>query len=100
MNGTLLRALIALAIVFALSCRCVFLVRRSNVASSWLQLFGAMGFLAVVASHICEGLNLFPWMAWGRPSSAGHYFDLTSAVVGITLFCAGFLLSVISKKHT
>jgi len=58
----------------------------------WLLVFG-FGCLAVVfLTHIAEKLNLFPVMGWGLPDSPGHYLDLTSAVVGCTLFLVGAFL--------
>jgi len=39
------------------------------------------------SSHVSEALHLFP--GWGLEHSAGHYLDLSSAVVGLTLFPVG-----------
>jgi hypothetical protein len=47
----------------------------------------------VVLTHIAEKLDLFPGMGWGLPDSAGHYVDLTSAVLGCALLIAGVLIS-------
>jgi hypothetical protein len=46
----------------------------------------------VVLAHGCEALHLFPRMHWGEEHSAGHYLDLSSAVLGLTLFPLGFVL--------
>ena len=43
----------------------------------------------VVLTHLCEALGLFPWMHWGLEDSFGHYLDLSSAVLGLTLFPIG-----------
>ncbi len=51
----------------------------------------------VVLTHICEALGLFPWMGWGAEHSAGHYLDLSSAVLGLTLFPAGYLIRLVTK---
>ena len=48
--------------------------------------------LAVVLTHVCEALNLFPSMQWGDDHSIGHYLDLTSAILGFTMFPVGYLL--------
>jgi hypothetical protein len=36
-------------------------------------------------------------MHWGREHSVGHYLDLTSAVLGLTLFPLGYLFYAIKK---
>ena len=36
-----------------------------------------------------KGLGLFPLMHWGMENSAGHYVDLSSAILGLTLFPVG-----------
>ncbi len=69
-----------------------FAKRRSLPA--FLQLAGSGFLVVVVLTHICEALGLFPAMRFGEPDSAGHYLDLTSAVLGVTLVAAGFLLRV------
>jgi hypothetical protein len=72
----------------------VSLTRFRRVKSRWLlvQLVGAAALVVVACTHVCEALGWFPWMGWGRGRSAGHYLDLSSAIVGITLFPIGFLL--------
>jgi len=47
--------------------------------------------MIVVLAHLCEALKLFPSMGWGLSASAGHYLDLGSAVLGLTLFPIGYL---------
>ena len=58
--------------------------------------------MLVVLTHLCEALHLFPWMRWGSEHSIGHYLDLWSAVLGLTLFPIGYLLVRIlhSLLHT
>src|SRR2546428_4946959 len=58
---------------------------------SFLQLFGAACLLVVGLCHICEAVDLFPWMHWGSQRSVGHYLDLSSCVLGLTLFPAGYI---------
>jgi hypothetical protein len=36
-------------------------------------------------------------MGWGKAHSAGHYLDLSSAVVGVTLLPVGYLLQMRRK---
>jgi hypothetical protein len=48
------------------------------------------------SSHVSEALHLFP--GWGLERSAGHYLDLSSAVVGLTLFPLGYFLQSACKS--
>jgi hypothetical protein len=98
MNATAAKAVVALLPVSILFLGSVLLFARRTAASS-LQLIGA-GCLAVVAlAHVCEGIGLLPFMHWGMEHSAGHYLDLTSAVLGLTLFPIGYLLHAIADRH-
>jgi ABC-type amino acid transport system permease subunit len=65
-------------------------VRRRTVCT-FVQLLGAACLIVVVFTHISESLHLFPWMRWGLEDSPGHYLDLVSAILGLTLFPAGYL---------
>ena len=42
-------------------------------------------------AQVCEALELFPWMGWGLQDSVGHYLNLASAGLGLSLFPAGYL---------
>jgi succinate dehydrogenase/fumarate reductase cytochrome b subunit len=98
MNVTLLKALVLLvpaALLFSYSL--VLFWRRTPWSA--LQLVGATCLVIVVLTHICEALRLFRWMQWGAEHSAGHYLDLSSAVVGLTLFPAGYLLRLVTKRR-
>ena len=53
-----------------------------------------------VIAHVCEAFGLFPWMGWGRPDSAGHYLDLVSAVIALTLFPVGFVWHALRAPAT
>src|SRR5438094_2592659 len=99
MNPTLLRAILAL--VPALALLAVFLIRfaRTKSAGSLLQLLGAAFLLVVVLAHLCEGLGILPWMHWARPHSIGHYLDLASAVLGVTLVPLGYVLVRKRGRH-
>jgi len=96
---TLYNALIALVpVCMLLSGSAVLFVRRKAV-TSFVQLLGSAGLLLVVLAHICEALKLLPWMHWGREHSIGHYFDLVSAVLGLTLFPIGYLLHALKERR-
>jgi len=71
---------------------------REKILSSFLQLVGAGCLVVVVLAHLCEALQLFPWMHWGSKHSVGHYLDLGSAVLGLTLFPIGYLLRALTQR--
>jgi hypothetical protein len=62
-----------------------------------LQLSGAACLAMVVLTHIAEAFHLISVMGWGLANSAGHYLDLVSAVLGVTLLSLGFFGSVLSR---
>ena len=88
---TLIKALNALALVCMLFSGSAVLSFPRKTVCSFLQLLGTGCLMVVVLTHICEALHLFPWMRWGNEDSVGHYLDLTSAVLGLTLFPIGYL---------
>lgn len=98
MNFTLLKALIALIPVGLLLFGSIILFLRSKVIDSFMQLLGAGCLVAVILTHVCEALHLFPAMQWGLEHSTGHYLDLACAVLGLTLFPAGYLLHACARK--
>ena len=67
--------------------------------SSFLQLVGAAGLVAVVLTHVFEGLRVFPRMGWGSQHSVGHYLDLLSAIVAVTLFSLGYLIHAVNARE-
>jgi hypothetical protein len=97
MNITLVTALVALAPVCMLFSGSAVMFFREKRVPSFLQLLGAGCLGVVVLAHICEALDLFPWMHWGDEHSVGHYLDLGSAILGLTLFPLGYLLHVLTK---
>ena len=99
MNVTLLKALVALAPAGILLVGAVLLFLRERTLGSFLQMLGAGCLVVVVLTHLCEALNLFPWMQWGQEHSVGHYLDLWSAVLGLTLFPIGYLLHALTKRR-
>ena len=100
MNATLLKALVALVLVAVLFSWSAVLFLRGKTVFSFLQLFGAGCLIVVALTHIFEATHLFPFMQWGSPHSIGHYLDLTSAILGLTLFPLGFLFRILIKRHT
>jgi len=90
MNAILLRALVALVPAGMLFAGSVVLFLRGKTVGSCLQVLGAGCLVAVVLTHLCEALHVFPWMRWGDAHSVGHYLDLWSAVLGLTLFPVGY----------
>jgi succinate dehydrogenase/fumarate reductase cytochrome b subunit len=99
MNVTLWKALVAFVPASILFVGSVFLFRRERTPGSFPQLLGAGCLVIVVLTHLCEALHLFPWMQWGSEHSVGHYLDLMSAVLGLTLFPVGYLLHALTKRH-
>jgi hypothetical protein len=53
----------------------------------------------VVLAHVSETFHLLPWMHWGEPGSIGHYIDFWSAVLGLTMFPAGYLCHTLTKRR-
>jgi hypothetical protein len=98
MNDTLAKAFVALAPVGMLLFGSAFTFFRERTVPSVLQLLGAGCLLIVVIIHICEGLQLFPSVHWGDEHSVGHYLDIASAGVGLTLFPFGYLLDALTKQ--
>jgi hypothetical protein len=100
MNVTLLKALVAFVPAFMLLYGSVVLFFREKTAGAFLQVLGAGCLLVVVLTHALEALQIFPWMHWGFEHSVGHYLDLGSAVLGLTLFPIGHLLHALTKRHS
>ena len=98
MNVTLLKSLIALLPTCVLFSGSVILFLRGKTAYIFLQLLGAGCLVIVVLTHVSEALNLFPWMHWGLENSVGHYLDLSTAVLGLTLFPVGYLFHALTKR--
>jgi uncharacterized membrane protein (UPF0136 family) len=86
-----LKATTALVLALLLLSGSVILFSRRRSTPALLQLLGAGCLVVVSLAHICEAFGLFPWMGWGLPYSVGHYLDLVSASLGLTLFPTGYL---------
>jgi succinate dehydrogenase/fumarate reductase cytochrome b subunit len=87
--------LVPAALLFSYS----FVLWKRKARWSSLQLIGSACLVVVVLTHVCEALRLFPWMQWGAEHSVGHYLDLSSAVLGLTLFPAGYLIRLTTKRR-
>jgi hypothetical protein len=98
MNVTLLKSLIALLPTCALFAGSVILFLRGKTPYIFLQLLGSGCLVIVVLTHVSEALNLFPRMHRGLENSVGHYLDLSTAVLGFTLFPVGYLLHALTKR--
>jgi hypothetical protein len=53
---------------------------------------GGVCLVVVVFTHVAEQWGILPSMGWGLPNSPGHYLDLFSAVAGIVLLLASYLI--------
>ena len=99
MTAASVKALIALVPASMLFSGSLILFLREKTFSSLLQLLGAACLIVVVLTHVLEAFRLFPSMHFGREHSIGHYLDLWSAVFGLTLFPAGYLLHSLTKRR-
>ena len=63
-----------------------------------LLLLGAACLIVVVLTHMAEALQVFAFMGWGQPDSAGHYIDLASAIVGCTLLVAALVVVALDPR--
>jgi hypothetical protein len=99
MSAALLKGLAALVLATMLFSGSLVLFFRGKTVCSLLQLLGAGCLVVVVLTHVCEALHLFPWMQWGLEQGVGHYLDLWSAVLGLTLFPVGYLCYVLRKRQ-
>jgi len=98
MNASLFRALVPLLPACVLFCGSMVMLHKRETASRILQVLGSGGLVVVSLTHVCEAVSLFPWMGWGLANSPGHYLDLSSAVVGFTLFPIGYLIHSIHQN--
>ena len=64
----------------------------------FLLLAGSACLFIVVLTHVAEKLNIFTAMGWGLPNTVGHYLDLVSAILGVTLLLLGFLAGALTRR--
>jgi hypothetical protein len=98
MNVTLLKALIALVPACLLFLVAIVLFFKEKTAGSSLQLVGTGCLVIVVLTHVFEALRVFSWMDWGSDHSLGHYLDVSSAILGLTLFPIGYLVHALARR--
>lgn len=94
-NATLTAALAALLPTSVLLFASGLQFARRKSPAFLLQLIGTAALMIVVLAHLCEGTGVLPAMGWGREHSAGHYLDLTAALLAAVLFPVGYLLSAL-----
>jgi hypothetical protein len=99
MNVTLLKALVALMPACMLLYGSGVLFLRGKTVATLLQLLGASCLVVVVLTHVSQALLLFPWMHWGLEHSVGHFLDLWSAFLGLTLFPVGYLVYALTESR-
>lgn len=80
----------AIVLLICLGSMWSFLKRRSPAAV--VQLSGAGLLLVMVLTHIAERFHLLTAMRWGSPNSIGHYVDFASAIGGVVLLCASYVM--------
>jgi hypothetical protein len=97
MHIALVKALAALIPTSLLFSGAVVFFFREKAAWSFLQLVGAGCLVVVALTHLSEALHIFPWMHWGLEDSFGHYLDLSSVLLGFTLFPVGYLLHAFAE---
>jgi len=99
MNLTLLKALAVLVPVSALCIASTAAFAKEKTLCSAIQLCGAGCLMVVVLAHVCEALRLFQWMRWGDLHSLGHYVDLVSVILGLTLLPLGYGLRALLERR-
>jgi hypothetical protein len=98
-RGSLIRVFIALVLAGLLFAGALMLFVRGKTVSSFLQLFGARCLVVVVLTHIAEAAKVLRGMGWGLERSPGHYLDLWSAALGVTLFPVGYFLYALRGRR-
>jgi len=91
MNTTLFVGLVVSLSAFLIFSACVASFSKAKTVWSIVRLVGAVRLLVVGLCHVCEAVHLFPSMHWGFQGSVGHYLDLYSCVLGLTLLPAGYI---------
>ena len=86
--------------VVALLCGPAVLFARQRTLWRFVRLLGAGFLVVVVLTHFAEALRLLPGLGWGLPNSAGHYVDLVSAVLGLTLLALGHVAHVLFRRQS
>ena len=93
----IVKALIALIPTCLLLIGATVIFSRGRSLTTFMQLLGTGSLVLVALAHICEALNVLPWMHWGLQASPGHYLDASAAFLGFVLFPTGYLLEALTK---
>ena len=99
MNRALLVGLVTLLPASLMFSGSLVLLCRGKTRWPFLQVVGAGCLVVVGLCHVCEALHLFPWMHWGLKHSVGHYLNLWSCVLGLTLFPVGYLFDALAARN-
>ena len=97
MSQTLLKALVVSIPVTILLAWSMASFRRAKTLGAVLQLVGSICLGLVILAHVCEALHRFRFMHWGESNSVGHYFDLVSAILGMTLVPIGIIVRLFMR---
>ena len=92
------KLIVALVLVSLLLYGSVTLFRSTQSIWIFLQLVGSAFLAVAVLTHICEAPHIFQSMRWGQEDSIGHYLDLGSAALGLTLFPIGYCLHAVTTR--
>jgi hypothetical protein len=95
MNIALVKAMIALVPTCVLLCGSLMLLAKGRTVFSILQALGAFCLVMVALTHVAEALRWFPSMRWREGQSPGHFLDLASAALGLTLFPLGYFIQAL-----
>ncbi len=87
-------AMVVVAIIYV----SVWQLSKQRIKWRFVQLIGAAFLGVVVLTHVAERFSLFPKMGWGRPNTVGHYLDLTSAALGLTLLPIDYICSALAGR--
>lgn len=99
MTATIVKALILFLVGSALLGRSCLQFEKTRTAWALLQSIGAAAIVIVALAHVCEALEIFPGMQWGLKHSAGHYLDLSAAILGLTLLPLGFIVRACKRQN-
>ena len=100
MSFALVKALIVLVPTLMLLLGSILVHLSGRTIWSFFQVLGAVCFVLVVLVHLCEALNWFPSMRWGAEDSVGHYVDLWTAILGLSLFPIGYLFHTLTRPRS
>ena len=100
MNRTLWVTLVAALPITPIVVGSIVRMSRQRSVAAIVQVLGAFFLVVVLVIHLCEGLGLFPIMRWGQPDSVGHYADLVSVALGLSLFSLGYLLEDLMRPRS